>query len=101
KLPIVYLVVNNNMYGSIRMHQEIHYPGNVWATTLENPDFATLASAYGIPGFVVERTADFAAAFEQALASEHGALIELRIDPEAITPRTTLSALREKSLQGR
>jgi len=98
-LPIIFIVVNNGMYGSIRMHQEIHYPGRVFGTTLENPDFAALAAAYGIEGHTVTRTADFAACFEKALDSPRGALIELRIDPEAITPRTTLSALRRKSEQ--
>ncbi|VCU68922.1 Acetolactate synthase isozyme 2 large subunit [Pigmentiphaga humi] len=100
-LRVVFIVVNNGMYGSIRMHQEIHYPGRVFGTSLENPDFPALAAAYGIEGHLVERTADFAACFERALAAPHGALIELRIDPEAITPRTTLSALRRKSEQGR
>jgi len=98
QLPIVFIVVNNGMYGSIRMHQEIHYPGRVYGTALENPDFAALAQAYGLHGQIVERTADFPAAFENALKAGKGALIELRIDPEAITPRTTLSALREQAL---
>lgn len=96
-LRVIFIVVNNGMYGSIRMHQEIHYPGRVFGTTLENPDFAALAAAYGIAGYTVEKTEDFAASFDRALAAPHGALIELRIDPEAITPRTTLSELRARS----
>jgi acetolactate synthase-1/2/3 large subunit len=99
-LQIVFIVVNNGMYGSIRMHQEMHYPGNVYGTALDNPDFAALAAAYGLHGEVVERTADFSAAFERATKAKTAALLELRIDPEAITTRTTLSALREKA-QGR
>lgn len=98
-LPIVFLVVNNGMYGSIRMHQELNFPGKVYGTALENPDFAALARAYGLHGQIVERTADFPAAFETAMQAGKGALIELRTDPEAITPRTSLSALRERSLR--
>jgi acetolactate synthase-1/2/3 large subunit len=97
-LQIVFIVVNNGMYGSIRMHQEIHYPGNVHGTMLENPDFAALAEAYGLHGEVVDCTADFAEAFERAMSCGRAALLELRIDPEAITPRTTLTALRNNAL---
>ncbi|GAA4329566.1 thiamine pyrophosphate-binding protein [Pigmentiphaga soli] len=101
RLPIVFVVVNNGMYGSIRMHQELHYPGRVFGTDLENPDFAALAAAYGVDGQVVERTEDFAPAFERALAAGRAALIELRTDPEAITTRATLTALRDKAMRGR
>jgi acetolactate synthase-1/2/3 large subunit len=66
-----------------------------------NPDFALLARAYGLSGETVERTENFPAAFARACASDGAALLELRIDPEAITPRTTLSALREKALAAR
>jgi acetolactate synthase I/II/III large subunit len=97
-LPIVFIVVNNGMYGSIRMHQEINFPGKVFATDLENPDFVALAKAYGLQGELVERTQDFAAAFESAVNCGGAALLELRMDPQAITPRTTLAALREKAL---
>ena len=96
--PIV-LVFNNQMYGTIRMHQEREYPGRVYGTSLANPDFAALARAYGALGETVERTAEFAPAFERALAYGGPALLELRIDPEAITPRTTLSAIREAALK--
>jgi acetolactate synthase-1/2/3 large subunit len=98
KLQIVFIVVNNRMYGSIRMHQEINFPGKVYATELENPDFVALGKSYGLHAQLVERTADFPAAFEHAMAAGTGALIELRTDPEAITPRTTLTALRSKAL---
>jgi acetolactate synthase-1/2/3 large subunit len=94
ELPVVFVVVNNGMYGTIRMHQERHYPGRVVGTDLRNPDFAAYAQAFGAHGETVERTEDFADALERALASGRPALLELRIDPEAITPRTTLSEIR-------
>jgi acetolactate synthase-1/2/3 large subunit len=95
--PVIFVVVNNGMYGTIRMHQEREYPARVHGTALNNPDFAALARAYGAHGEVVERTADFAAAFERAMSCGRPALLELRIDPEAITTRTTLSAIREQA----
>ena len=95
---VVVIVVNNNMYGTIRMHQERDYPGRVSGTGLTNPDFAALARAYGAHGELVERTEDFPAAFERARGAGRPALIELRTDPEAITPRATLSEIREKAL---
>ncbi|HZM34697.1 MAG TPA: thiamine pyrophosphate-binding protein [Burkholderiales bacterium] len=97
----VALVVNNGLYGTIRMHQEREYPGRVYGTSLRNPDFVAYARAFGGHGETVERTEDFAAAFERARASAKPALIELRIDPDAITPTTTLSAIREKALKSR
>ena len=93
----IFLVVNNGMYGTIRMHQERHYPGRVSGTELVNPDFAALARAYGLHGETVTKTADFAAAFERAWAAPQAALIELQVDPDAITPRTTLSAIRAEA----
>jgi acetolactate synthase-1/2/3 large subunit len=99
--PVVFIVVNNGMYGTIRMHQEREYPARVHGTALNNPDFAALARAYGAHGEMVERTADFAAAFERAVASGRPALLELRVDPEAITTRTTLSAIREQAQKKR
>ncbi len=95
-LAIVVIVVNNGIYGTIRMHQEREYPGRVSGTTLHNPDFAALARAYGGHGETVEKTADFAPAFERALSAGKPALIEIRLDPEAITPTRTLSDIREK-----
>ncbi|HEU0259310.1 MAG TPA: thiamine pyrophosphate-binding protein [Burkholderiales bacterium] len=97
----VAVVVNNGLYGTIRMHQEREYPGRVYGTELRNPDFAAYARAFGGHGETVERTADFAAAFERAVASNKPALIEVKIDPDAITPATTLSAIREKSLKSK
>jgi len=93
-------VVNNGMYGTIRMHQEREYPGRVYGTALRNPDFAALARAYGALGFTVEKTAQFAAAFEEARAARRTALIECRIDPQAITTSTTLDAIRRKARGG-
>jgi acetolactate synthase-1/2/3 large subunit len=92
---ILVLVVNNGMYGTIRMHQERQYPGRVSGTDLVNPDFAALARAFGAFGEVVERTADFEPAFEAAAASGRPALLELRVDPEAITPRHTIAEIRQ------
>jgi len=89
--------VNNGSLGTIRMHQENHYPARVSATDLVNPDFAALARAYGAHGELVEDDADFAAAFQRAQASGKPALLELRLDPEAITPSATLSGLRAKA----
>jgi acetolactate synthase-1/2/3 large subunit len=97
ELPIVVLVVDNGMYGTIRMHQERNFPGRVVGTDLVNPDFAALALAYGAYGENVERTEQFPEALERALAAGRPAVLALRIDPEAITPRTTLSALRAGS----
>ncbi|HVB78353.1 MAG TPA: thiamine pyrophosphate-binding protein [Candidatus Binataceae bacterium] len=94
----IFFVVNNGMYGTIRMHQEREYPGRVSGTALTNPDFAALARAYGLHGETCERTAEFAPAFERARKSGRAALIELRLDPEAISTRTTLSKIREASL---
>jgi acetolactate synthase-1/2/3 large subunit len=93
-LDIVFVVVNNGTYGTIRMHQEKFYPGRVSGTDLINPDFAALARAYGLHGEVVERTEDFAPAFERCRASGGPSLIELRVEQDQISPRATLSGLR-------
>jgi acetolactate synthase I/II/III large subunit len=93
-LPIITVVVNNGIYGTIRMHQEREYPGRVSATDLTNPDFAALAVAYGGHGETVEKTEDFAPAFLRARASGKPAIIEVKLDPEAITPTRTLSDIR-------
>ncbi|MDX6465377.1 MAG: acetolactate synthase large subunit [Gaiellaceae bacterium] len=96
-LPILVIVVNNGMYGTIRMHQERHFPGRVIGTELLNPDFAAYARAFGAHGETVTSTAEFAGALDRALASGGSALLELQIDPEAINPRTTLSAIRAEA----
>ncbi|MGE4109716.1 MAG: thiamine pyrophosphate-binding protein [Burkholderiales bacterium] len=94
---VIFIVVNNGMYGTIRMHQERHFPARVSGTMLQNPDFAALARAYGLHGEIVEATADFEAAFERAWSAKTAALIEVRVDPEAISPRTTLAAIRAEA----
>ena len=96
--PIV-LILNNGTYGTIRMHQEKHYPERVSGTTLENPDFVMLAQAYGYHAERVETTEDFEAAFERALASDTGAVLDLAISSEALTPRQTLSQMRDAALK--
>jgi acetolactate synthase-1/2/3 large subunit len=96
-LPIIVVVVNNGIYGTIRMHQEREYPGRVVATDLQNPDFAALARAYGGHGETVEKTADFAPAFERARASGKPSIVEIRLDPEAITPTRTMTQIRDKA----
>jgi acetolactate synthase-1/2/3 large subunit len=94
RAPIVVLLVNNGMYGTIRMHQERQFPGRVIGTDLVSPDFVGLAEAYGAHAELVERTEDFADAFERALRAGRAAVLELRVDPELITPRATLSEIR-------
>jgi len=98
---VIFIVINNGMYGAIRIHQETRYPQRIIGTELRNPDFAMLARSYGLHGEAVERTADFAPAFERAWNADTAALIELRIDPDAITPRTSLSAIRAGALKAR
>ncbi len=96
-LAIVFIVIDNAMYGTIRMHQERDYPARVYGTDLVNPDFAALARAYGAHGETVQRTDEFAPAFERALAAGRPALLHVKIDPEAITMNATLSALRAQA----
>ena len=95
-LPIITVVVNNGIYGTIRMHQEREYPGRVEGTDLRNPDFAALARAYGGHGETVVKTEEFAPAFERARASGKPSIIEVQLDPEAITPTRTLTDIREQ-----
>jgi acetolactate synthase-1/2/3 large subunit len=99
--PVIALVVNNGMYGTIRMHQEREYPERVYGTELRNPDFAAYARAFGGHGETVETTAEFAPAFERALASGKPSIIELKIDPEAITTAATLSSIRSQAIARR
>lgn len=100
ELPVIVLVADNGIYGTIRMHQERDYPGRVIATNLRNPDFAAYALAFGGYGALVEKSADFPAAFAAARASGKPSILHLKIDPEAITPTATLTDIREKSLAG-
>jgi acetolactate synthase-1/2/3 large subunit len=94
ELDVVILVVNNGMYGTIRMHQERRYPGRVVGTNLRNPDFVALAQAYGAHGALVERSEDIGAALDEALSCGRPAVVELRVDPQAVTPRQTLDEIR-------
>jgi len=100
RLAIICLVVNNAMFGTIRMHQERTYPGRVTATGLTNPDFTAYAAAFGIPGEVVTDDSQFPDALQRARGSDAGYLIELRVDPQALTPTLSLDAVREQGLAG-
>lgn len=91
--PII-LILNNGTYGTIRMHQERDFPNRISGTDIVNPDFPALARCYGMYAERVEATADFATAFARACASETGAVLDIVISAEAITPRTTLTQLR-------
>jgi acetolactate synthase I/II/III large subunit len=93
-LPIVIVVVNNGMYGTIRMHQEREYPTRVSGTQLRNPDFAAFARSFGAHGETVVRTEEFAPALKRALAAGVPAIVEVKTDPEAISVRQTISGLR-------
>jgi acetolactate synthase-1/2/3 large subunit len=97
-LAVVFLVFNNGMYGTIRMHQEREYPGRVSATDLKNPDFAAYAKSFGLWSATVRTTEAFKPAFEEALSSGRPALIEVVTNPEAITPTSTLSGIRKAAL---
>jgi acetolactate synthase-1/2/3 large subunit len=97
RLNVIFVVVDNGMYGTIRMHQEKHYPARVYGTDLVNPDFAALARAYGVHGESVNRTAEFTPAFERALAHDGPSLLHLRIDPQAITMNATIAELRAQA----
>jgi acetolactate synthase-1/2/3 large subunit len=101
RLAIVFVVIDNGMYGTIRMHQEKTYPGRVSGTGLVNPDFAALARAYGAHGETVATTAAFAPAFERALAHDGPTLLHVELDPQALTMNASLDALRETALNKR
>ncbi len=94
-LAIVFVVIDNGMYGTIRMHQERTYPERVSGTTLVNPDFAALARAHGARGETVTTTDAFAPAFERALEHRGPSLLHVRLDPQALTMSASLDALRE------
>ena len=100
-LPIVCVVIDNSNYGTIRMHQERRFPGRVTATPLRNPDFAALARAYGGHGETVEKTADFAPAFERCVASGVASIIHLKVATDASTPTATLTSMRAAALAAR
>ncbi len=97
--PVI-LILNNGIYGTIRAHQERTYPARVIGTHMVSPDFTALAQAYGFYGERVDTTADFADAFDRALAAPEGAVLDLNISAEALSPRQTLSAMRAEALDG-
>ena len=97
-LAVIFVVVDNGMYGTIRMHQERAYPTRVHGSALANPDFAALARAYGAHAETVTRTAEFAPAFERALAAGGPALLHLKLDPQALTLNASLDALRAQGI---
>ncbi len=98
-LPIIALVLDNGMYGSIRLHQERNYPGRVSATTLKNPDFALWAKSCGGFGVTVTKTEDFAAAFRAAEASGLPSIIHVKYDADGVAPGVTLSGARAAALR--
>jgi acetolactate synthase-1/2/3 large subunit len=100
-LPIVVIVVNNGMLATIRMHQERRFPRRVMGTDLVNPDFVALARAYGAHGERVEHADAFPGAFARAREAGRPALVELVTDPEALTPRASLSAVRAQGERNR
>jgi acetolactate synthase-1/2/3 large subunit len=100
-LPILVILLDNGMYGTIRMHQERDYPGRVSATMLKNPDFAAYAKAFGGYGERVANTEEFGPALQRALTSSKPAILHCIIDPEVITPTMSLTAIREKALAGK
>ncbi len=99
ELPVICIVIDNGMLGTIRMHQEREYPGRVSATTLRNPDFAAYARAFGGHGETVRETHEFAPAFERAVASGKPAILHCLVDGEAITPTATITSLRDAAVR--
>ncbi|MBT4385438.1 MAG: thiamine pyrophosphate-binding protein, partial [Betaproteobacteria bacterium] len=97
-LKILFIVFDNGMYGTIRMHQERDYPSHVYGTTLNNPDFAALAKAYGLHAETVTSTRDIRGAIKRCIDQNSASLIHIKVDPEAITTRTTLTAIRNKAM---
>ncbi|CAB3789872.1 thiamine pyrophosphate-binding protein [Paraburkholderia fynbosensis] len=95
-LHVLFIVVNNSHFGTIRMHQERHYPNRVHGTGLTNPDFAAFARSFGAHGETVERTEDFLPALQRAMNAQRAAVIEIRMPQEASTPGATLEQIREQ-----
>jgi acetolactate synthase I/II/III large subunit len=97
----IFIVFNNGMYGTIRMHQEKHFPARVYGTELKNPNFAKYAESFGASGVQVATNAEFDDAFSKAHAhtrtTKTPALIELKVDPQDLTPGATLEAIRKNA----
>ena len=91
------IIVDNGIYGTIRMHQEREYPGRVWGTSLHNPDFAALGRAYGAWAATIETTDQFAPALAEAITRKGVRLLQLKTDPERISAGTTITKLRNPS----
>jgi acetolactate synthase I/II/III large subunit len=100
-VAVIVVLIDNGVYGSIRMHQEREYPGRIVGTQLRNPDFAAYARAFGGHGETVEETAEFLPALERALKSGLPSILHVKIDPDAISPSTTLTAIRAAALAKR
>jgi acetolactate synthase-1/2/3 large subunit len=98
-VKVIFIVVDNGMYGTIRMHQERHYPGRVSGTDLTNPDFAAYARAFGLEAETATSTAELVAAVERAARADVAALVHVPVSAEALTPRATLAQTREAALQ--
>lgn len=96
RLPVTVIVANNGSYGTIRLHQERHFPGRTIATDLKNPDFAKMGEAFGAKSFHIERDADIDAALDGALSAEGASFVEVRASLDHISAFTTLSALARK-----
>jgi acetolactate synthase-1/2/3 large subunit len=96
-LAVIFVVIDNGMFGTIRMHQERHYPGRVSGTQLRNPDFAALARAYGAQAETIADTGAFAPAFERALCAGGPSLLHVKVDPQALTMNATLDAIRAEA----
>ncbi len=98
-IAVKFIVIDNGTYGTIRMHQEKHYPGRVFGTDLKNPDFAALARSYGIEGYTIARDEDAQSTLQKAFAAQGAALVHVKLDTEAILPTATLSDLRARALR--
>ena len=94
---IIVIVVNNGIYATIRMHQEREYPNRVIGTDMVNPDFVALAKAYGAHAELVVSSDEFEAAFERSVSAGTPALIEVQLDPNILTPTSTIESLRAQA----
>jgi acetolactate synthase-1/2/3 large subunit len=94
RAKFVVIVVDNGIYGTIRMHQEREYPERVSGTAMRNPDFAALAQAYGAHGETVDAAGAFGPAFDRAMGAETAAIVHVKVNPEALSPSQTIEGLR-------